>query len=121
VPIEIFKKFIILLSPFAPHLAEEIWSGLPPLHEEGENFISSSVFKQTWPEYDPELARDEEIELVIQVNGKLRDTINVPAEISEDEIKKIALESEKIKKWIDGKEVLKVIVVKGRLVNIVIK
>ncbi|MCK5061600.1 leucine--tRNA ligase [Candidatus Parcubacteria bacterium] len=107
-----FKKFLIILSPFAPHITEELWEKLG--HKE-------SIFKEKWPEYDPELVKDEKIQLVIQVNGKLRDTVEVSVDISEIEAKKIAQDLEKIKKWIDGKEIVKIIFVKGKLINIVIK
>lgn len=106
-----FEKFLILLSPFAPHLAEELWEKLG--HKE-------SIFKEKWPQYDPKLIKDEEIELVIQINGKLRDRIKVSADISEDEAKKIAIESEKVKNFIEDKNIKKVIFVKGKLINIVI-
>jgi non-canonical purine NTP pyrophosphatase (RdgB/HAM1 family) len=106
-----YSQFLILLSPFAPHITEELWKSL----EEKE-----SVHSQNWPEFNPELIKEKEIQLVIQINGKLRDQIKVPADISEEQAKKIALESEKIKKWIEGKEIRKIIFVKGRLVNIVI-
>jgi len=115
---EEFGKFLILLAPFAPHLAEELWLQLGNHRQGGTS--KESIFKQKWPEYDPELVKDETINLVVQVNGKLRDTVEVAADISEDEAKKVALESEKIQKWIKGKEVVKVIFVKGKLVNIVI-
>lgn len=107
-----YSLFLIMLCPFAPHLAEELWSGLG--NEE-------SIFKQAWPKYNPDLVKDEVINLVIQVNGKMRDMLEITADISEEEAKKIALESEKIKKWLEGKEIIKVIFVKGKLVNIVIK
>ncbi|MFH1661857.1 MAG: leucine--tRNA ligase, partial [Candidatus Falkowbacteria bacterium] len=107
-----FEKFLIILSPFAPHLCEELWSKL-------EN--KKSIFKEKWPKYDKELIKDEKINLVIQVNGKLRDTIEVDANISEEEAKKVAMESEKIEKWVEGKEVVKVIYVKGKLVNVVVR
>ena len=103
---------MILLAPFAPHLAEELWEKLGN---------KDSIFKQKWPEYDKKLVKDETINLVVQINGKLRDTIEVAADIAEDEAKKIALASDKIKKWTADKEVVKVIFVKGRLVNIVVK
>jgi leucyl-tRNA synthetase len=81
-----------------------------------------SIFKsKNWPEYNLELARDDMIEMVIQVNGKVREKIEVDAEISEEKIKKIAEESEAIKKWIDGKEIIKQIFIKGKLLNIVVK
>jgi leucyl-tRNA synthetase len=106
-----YSLFIILLSPFAPHIAEELWSKLE--HKK-------SVFKEKWPEYDKKLLKDEMIKLVIQVNGKVRDMIEAAADISEDEAKKIALESERVKRWIGDSEVKKIIFVRGRLVNIVV-
>ncbi|MCU0679299.1 MAG: leucine--tRNA ligase [Planctomycetes bacterium] len=109
---EQLKKFSVLLSPFAPFLAEELWSNLG--HK-------ASVFRERWPEFDPTLVKDETIHLVVQINGKLRDTIEVTAAIGEEEAKKIALKSERIKKWLEGKEITKVIYVKGKLVNIVMK
>ncbi|MBU2264142.1 leucine--tRNA ligase [Patescibacteria group bacterium] len=111
-PIDNYKLLVILLSPFAPHLAEELWA---------EFGNKESIFKQSWPKYNSDLIKEEKIILVIQINGKLRDTINVVADISEDEAKKIAFESEKIKKWLEGSEVLKIIFVKRKLVNIVVK
>jgi len=107
-----YDSLVKILSPFAPHLTEEIWSELG--HKE-------SILKEKWPEYDSELARDEKVELVLQVNGKLRDTIEVDAEIDEEGAKKLALKNEKVKKWLEKKEIVKVIFVKGKLVNIVIK
>ncbi|NCQ16192.1 class I tRNA ligase family protein, partial [Candidatus Falkowbacteria bacterium] len=95
----------------APHLAEELWAELGN---------KESIFKEKWPEYDKKMIIDEKINLVVQVNGKVRDMIEVSVDISENEAKKIALESENIKKWLEGKEVKKVIFVKGKLINIVI-
>ncbi len=106
-----YSKFLILISPFAPHITEEIWEALGN---------KESIHLQKWPEYNPELAKEKEIILVVQINGKLRDQIKVMADISETDAKKLALESEKVKKWIEGKEIKKVIFVKGRLVNIVV-
>lgn len=108
-----FEKFLIILSPFAPHLAEEIWREKLG-HEE-------SIFKASWPEYDPRLVKDEIVELVVQINGKLRDTISVEADISEKKAREVALSSKKIKKWIEGKKIVKVVFVPGKLINIVIK
>jgi len=106
------KYFLILLAPFAPHLAEELWSKLGN---------KKSIFKHKWPEYDSKLVKDDIIELVVQVNGKVRDRLEVNADISEKEAKKVAQESEKIKKWTKGKKIAKVIFVKGKLVNVVVK
>jgi len=109
---KVIEVLVKLLAPFAPYLAEELWSKLG--HKE-------SIFKEKWPEYDKKLVIDKTINLVIQVNGKLRDTIEVDADINEDEAKKVAQSSEKIKKWTSSKKIVKVIFVKGKLVNIVLK
>ena len=108
----IYENLLIILSPFAPHLSEELWQNLS--HQK-------SIFKEKWPEYDSTLARDEKVELVLQVNGKLRDAIEVDVDINEEDAKEMALQNEKIKKWIDGKEIIKVVCVKGKLINIVVK
>ncbi|MBU0648884.1 leucine--tRNA ligase, partial [Patescibacteria group bacterium] len=105
------RDFIKLLAPFAPHLAEELWQKLG--HAE-------SIFESDWPGYNEELVKLEEIELVLQINGKVRDKLNVPADISEEKAKKLALESEKIRKWLAGKKPKQVIFVAGKLVNIVV-
>ena len=110
-----FETFLRLLAPFAPHLAEEIW-------RDSKNGLGykKSIHLEKWPKYDPALIVEEEIDLIIQINGKVRDSIKVKADISEGEAKKIATESEKVKKWIDGQKIKKLIFVKGRLVNIVV-
>ncbi len=106
------ENFLILLAPFAPHMTEEIWQEV--LKNE------KSIFLAEWPEFNPEMIKDDVIELIVQVNGKLRDKIKVEAEISEEDVKIKALESEKVKNHIEGKEIRKVIFVKGRLLNIVV-
>ncbi|MBW6440485.1 class I tRNA ligase family protein [Patescibacteria group bacterium] len=106
-----FKIFLNLLSPFVPHITEEIWKNLDE---------RQSIHLQTWPQFNPQFIKDTEINFVIQINGKLRDQIIVPTDISKEEAKKLALESEKVQKWVAGKEIRKVFFVKGRLVNIVI-
>ncbi len=105
-----YSSFLILLAPFAPHLTEELWSQLGN---------KDSVFKEKWLKYDSELAREEKINLIIQVNEKMRDKIKVEPNISEEEAKKLTLEREKVKKWIQGKEIKKIVFVPGRLINIV--
>ncbi|HHD92429.1 MAG TPA: hypothetical protein ENL06_02285, partial [Candidatus Portnoybacteria bacterium] len=107
---EIMEKFLILLSPFAPFLSEKLWQQLG--HQD-------SIFDQQWPKYDSDLIKDELITMVIQINGKMRDSIKVSADIAEKEARELALSREKIKKWIGNQKIKKVIFVKGRLVNIV--
>ena len=103
--------FVLLLAPTAPHLAEELWN------RTGHPY---SIHNQPWPEYDEQLAREEEITLVIQVNGKLRDKVLVPASITEVEAKELALGRERVKAYIDGKKLTRVIYVPKRVVNIVV-
>jgi len=112
VPRGAMKKFLQLLAPFAPHFSEELWASL------GEK---KSIFLEEWPKYNPELIKDEEINLVVQVNGKVRENILVSADIEEDEAKELTLSQESVKKWIEGKDIVKIIFVKGRLINIVAK
>lgn len=107
---EAIETVILLLSPFVPHISEELWQAL------GYN---ESIIKHPWPDYDLEAIQEEEILIVIQINGKLRDRIIVPASFGEEEIRASALRSERIQKFIQGKEIKKVIVVPNKLVNIV--
>jgi leucyl-tRNA synthetase len=79
-----------------------------------------SIHQQSWPKYDPKLIKEEIITLIIQVNGKVRDKVEVEASISEEKAKELALSREKIKKWIKGKEIKKVIFVPRKLINIVV-
>jgi len=104
------EKSLILLSAFAPHIAEELW------HQLGHK---DSIFKEKWPKYDSKLIQEKEIEFVVQINGKLRDRIIFPIDVSEEEAKKKALESEKVKKYVVG-EPKKVIFVKNKLINFVV-
>jgi leucyl-tRNA synthetase len=105
------EKFLTLLAPFAPHLAEELWEKLGN---------KKSIHLEEWPTFDPKLAQDETITLAISVNGKLRDTISVAADIGKDEAVKLARKSEKIQKWLEGKEIKKEIFVPGKMVNLVV-
>jgi len=109
---EAIDSLLLLLAPTAPHLAEELWQ------QTGHEY---SIHNQGWPKWDEALAKDEEITLVIQVNGKLRDRIAVPASITEDEANQAALDSQRVKSYIEGKKIIKTIYVPGRLVNIVVK
>ena len=108
---EALMKFCILLAPFAPHISEEIW------HLIGN---SKSVHLEKWPVFDEDALRENSYELVIQINGKVRDKINVEINISDDEIKEKTLVRTNVKKWIDNKTIRKIIIVKGRIINIVV-
>ena len=109
---DIIKRALVLLAPLAPHITEELWQAL------GEG---DSIHNQTWPRYDEKLVKEEIITLVIQINGKVRDKIEVEADISEEKAKEIAVSREKIKKWIEGKEIKKIVFVPGKLINFVTK
>jgi leucyl-tRNA synthetase len=111
---EALESLVIMLAPFAPHVAEEMWEGLG--HSGG---LLSAVPR--WPVADPELARREELEIPIQVNGKLRSRVIVAPDISEEDLRAAALSDERIRALTDGHEVVKVIVVPRRLVNVVIR
>ncbi len=108
-----FEALILLLAPLAPHLSEELWHQLHPDLSEKQ-----SVFQEKWPEFDEESARQKQIELIIQINGKIRDKIAAEVDISESEAKKIAFESPKIQKYLMGKEIKKIIFVPGKLINL---
>jgi leucyl-tRNA synthetase len=101
-----------LLAPFAPYITEELW------HEELGG--KTSIHNEPWPEFDPEKIKEAKVVMVIQINGKVRSQIEIAQNASEAEIKSLALADEKIKKWLEGKEPKKVIIVPGRVVNIVI-
>jgi len=108
---EVLKTMALLLSPFAPHFAEEMWESL------GEK---EHLTFAPWPQFDPELAREEGIKIVIQVNGKVRSRFSALPGISKEEMETLALEDEKTKAFIEGKAIRKVIVVPQKLVNIVV-
>lgn len=111
VNIEDYKKFLQILSPFAPHVTEEIWNML------GEK---KSIHLSNWPKYDESLIQDEEIKIAVQVNGKVRAEIMIKTGEIEEEIKKRATLDEAVLKYTEGKEVKKIIYVKNRLINIVL-
>ncbi len=110
-PKSVVEKFVLILSPFAPHIAEELWERLGH---------TDSLAYESWPVYDKELIKEKEIELAVQVNGKIKDRIVVAADTDEEQIKQKALSSEKVIAAMAGKEPKKIIVIKSRLVNIVI-
>jgi len=106
------EYLILLIAPSTPHLAEELWQ------RTGHEY---SIHNQGWPKWDEELAREEEITLVVQVNGKVRERIMAPASIGEDEAKQLALESPRVKSHIEGKKILNMVYVPGRLINVVVR
>jgi leucyl-tRNA synthetase len=105
------RAFVLILAPFAPHHAEEMWAAM------GESY---SVHQQAWPAWNETLIVAEEITLVVQVNGKLRDRIEVRADITEEAAKELALSSERVRPHVEGREIRKSVYVPGRLVNLVV-
>jgi len=108
----LLENLVLLLAPFAPYLAFELWEQI------GQE---QSVLRAPWPKFDEALAREDEIEIPVQVNGKLRAVVRVPADIDPDTLGEVAKSDAKVKAAIAGKEIIKVIVVPGKLVNIVVK
>ncbi|MBR4874594.1 MAG: leucine--tRNA ligase [Clostridia bacterium] len=106
------KTYITLLNPAAPHLTEEMW-----VNAGFEGFLNET----TWPSYDEEKTVDDTVEIVVQINGKVKDKIMISADLSKDEMEKSALENDKIKELVGDKEIVKVICVPKKLVNIVVK
>jgi len=108
----IFENFVKILSPFAPHISEELWERLGN---------SNSIFSNNWPKYDESKLVKNEITVAIQVNGKLRGQINVLSTLSKDDIIINSKEHENVQSYIKNKEVIKEIYVPGKLVNFVVK
>jgi len=112
---EAVRLSLLMLAPLAPHIAEELWARRAAAR--GEEW--TSVHTQRWPEYSPELVAEDQIELPVQVNGKLRDVITVPAGLSQAEVEQIVLARNKVRALVDGPGVARVVHVPGRLVNVV--
>ena len=109
---ETVEALLRLLAPFAPHIAEEIWQQLER---------RGSIHQQAWPKWDAEAIKTDSVEIVVQINGKVRDKLTVPSELSSAELEKVALQQEKVQQLVAGKTVVKVIAVPNKLVNIVVK
>ncbi|MDD4170433.1 MAG: class I tRNA ligase family protein, partial [Desulfotomaculaceae bacterium] len=109
---ESIEVLLILLAPFAPHITEEIWEAIG--HE-------VSIHRQIWPVYDPLAAKEDEITIVVQTNGKVRERLLVPAGLSAEELRDRVLQESRVQQLLEGKKVIKVIPVPGKLVNIVLK
>jgi leucyl-tRNA synthetase len=107
-----WKLFLLLLAPFAPHLAEEIWQNVLG--------YKKSIHLEKWPKYDEKLIAEELIKIVVQINGRVRGTVSLPSGSSEEEVKKLALADEKVKKHLAGREIRKTFFVKDRLINFVV-
>jgi leucyl-tRNA synthetase len=108
---EAIRALVLLMAPGFPHIAEELWERI------GQTY---SVHQQAWPTWDEELAKEDVVEIAVQVNGKVRDKIEVPTEIEADAAKAQALAAEGVQRYLVGKTPVKVIYVPGRLVNIVV-
>ncbi|MFA5021859.1 MAG: leucine--tRNA ligase [Patescibacteria group bacterium] len=108
---DIAEVFLKILSPFAPHVTEELWQQL------GQK---KSISQEEWPQFNPALIKEEEVDLVVQVNGKFRDRIRVPADITEQRAETLARESEKVNKYLADKTIKNIIFVPGRLINFVV-
>ncbi|MBI4726147.1 leucine--tRNA ligase [candidate division TA06 bacterium] len=109
---EILENMTLMLAPFAPHMAEELWEAIGG---------KGTIYKANWPIFDANIAKDNEITLVIQVNGKVRDKMVIPANSNEDIVKAKALENKKIEEYIRDKTIVKALVIQGKLINIVVK
>ncbi len=112
IPERVIKSFVLLLSPFAPHMGEELWERLGN---------KDTLAYETWPKFDEALAKQDTLTIAVQVNGKLRDTIEVQAETAKDEVLRLAKANAKVSNSLEGKEIAKEIFVPGRLVNFVVK
>ena len=110
-PRKVLELFVLILSPFAPHLAEELWSALEH---------NPTLAYEPWPKFDDALTKSDEVEIPIQVNGKLRARIVVRVDIDDESLKQLALADERVRAFIEGKQIKKVIVVPKKLVNIVV-
>ena len=108
---EILSQLIVLLAPFAPHITEELWHAL------GND---TTIFDASWPAFNEEYLKESTVTMAVSFNGKARFNIEVPVDMARDDIEKTALENEGAAKWLEGKTVRKIIVVPGKIVNIVV-
>ena len=119
-PVSVLREFLILLAPFAPHLAEELWGKLNIEHRTSNTEHRTNLSYAPWPRFDPALLVEDTLEIPVQVNGKLRDVIKVPANADNAAVEAAAKASEKVQQFMAGKTIKKVIVVPKKLVNIVV-
>jgi leucyl-tRNA synthetase len=115
-PLSVMKTFLQLLAPFAPHLAEELWARLHATFGQ----TAPSLAYAPWPKFDAALLVENEIEIPVQVNGKLRDVIKVSVNAPQADLETAAKNSEKVKSFIEGKTIRKIIVVPKKMVNLIV-
>jgi leucyl-tRNA synthetase len=118
-PVSVLREFLILLQPFAPHLAEELWSKLASTSSLQPPASVVALAYAPWPQFDAAILVEDTLEIPVQVNGKLRDRIVVPATATQREIEAAAFACEKVKQFTEGKVIKKIIIVPRKLVNIV--
>ena len=109
---ELVKNLILLLAPFTPHITEELWNQVG---------FDGSVHAQNWPSYEESALEVDEVEIAVQVNGKVRDKLTIPVSIDKKVLEDQALALDRVKEFTDGKSIVKVIIIPGKLVNIVVK
>ncbi len=109
-PLDCVKNFLLLLAPFAPHFAEELWE---------KKGFEYSIHDELWPEYDRKLVKEEKVQIIIQINGRFRDRMEADPGLSEKDAGELTLSREKVKKWLAGKKIRKIVFVPDKLVNIV--
>ncbi len=108
---QVWETYLIVLAPFAPHITEELWHALGN---------TTTICDAVWPEYNEEYLKESTVRMAVSFNGKARFTIDVPADLPSAEVEKAALENPAAAKWIEGKTVRKIIVVPGKIVNVVV-
>jgi leucyl-tRNA synthetase len=109
---EVLEKLVLLLGPFAPYLAEELWEDIGR---------KGPVFRQPWPAFDEALAKEDEVEVVLQVNGKVRGRLLVPSGTPKEELERRGMEDSRVQQFAAGKQVVKIVVVPEKLVNVVVR
>jgi leucyl-tRNA synthetase len=109
---EVLKTTTLMLAPFAPYTAQDLWNTLGG---------ATAVFREPWPPFDPALAKEDLAEIVVQVNGKVRGRVQAPFGAPQDDVKKLALDNDKIQPFLERKQIVKTIVVPDKLVNIVVR
>ena len=117
VPVEAAETLTLLVSPFAPHLGEELWHRL---HNPRQTAPTASLAYAPWPTFDPDLVRDDVVEIGVQVNGKLRGTITLPADADEASAREAALAEPRVQAHLEGKTLKKLVYVKAKILNFIV-